>query len=194
MAKNSPGSRNRLRIVAGVHRGRKLSFPDAKGLRPTTDRVRETLFNWLQPTIHGACCLDLFAGSGALGFEALSREASQVTFVDKSAKVIQQIKTNVDLLSESNRAKVLQADSLKLVETPADDQYDLVFLDPPFVDKVLSNTLRKLIDNQWLTANAVIYQEQDSRNAWEELPEGWSVFREGKAGQAAFRLIKCQQQ
>ena len=107
------GSRNQLRIIAGDWRGRKLSFADVEGLRPTPDRVRETLFNWLAPMIRGARCLDLFAGSGALGLEALSRGAAQVVMLDQHPKVIKQLQSNLQALA-CDRAELKQADALQL--------------------------------------------------------------------------------
>ena len=107
---------NQLRIIGGEWRGRKLRFPDVPNLRPTPDRVRETIFNWLMPVIHGARCLDLFAGSGALGLEALSRGASYTTFVDSHKKATQALKSHLDLLDVNERAEVIQNDSIKFLK------------------------------------------------------------------------------
>ena len=111
---NKRSNTNTLRIIGGEWRSRKLSFIDAEGLRPTPDRIRETLFNWLQGTIHGANCLDLFAGSGVLGLEALSRGACQVTFVEKNKAVANQLKTNLDLLKSD--AEVHNQDALAYLQ------------------------------------------------------------------------------
>lgn len=133
MAKGS----NQLRIIGGEWRGRKLRFPDAPNLRPTPDRVRETIFNWLAPMIQGAHCLDLFAGSGALGLEALSRGAALTTFVDSHKKVTQELKNHIETLNANARAKVFSMDGVKFLtqdkfQTTEVKQYDLVFLDPPY--------------------------------------------------------------
>src|SRR3989338_6201010 len=125
---------NRLRIIAGTWRGRKLTFPDTPELRPSPDRVRETLFNWLAPVIEGARCLDLFAGSGALGFEALSRGAHCVTFVDTSSEVISHLHTTLQQLSTT--AEILKLNATKPF-TCKNKPFDIVFLDPPFHQNLL---------------------------------------------------------
>ncbi len=111
------GQRNQIRIIGGEHRGRRLSFPDSRGLRPTTDRVRETLFNWLQPFFPGAACLDLFAGSGVLGLEAASRGASRVTLVEKSGEVVMMLRESLELL-RLDSVKLIQADAVNWLESP----------------------------------------------------------------------------
>ena len=144
MAKR-PGSSNTLRLVGGRHGGRKLKFPDAKGLRPTADRTRETLFNWLAPVIEGSNCLDLFAGSGALGFEAVSRGAAHVTMVEMALPVFRQLKQNIDLLNETDHVDIHHLTARKWLEQApqlkpghkTDLQFDVVFLDPPFKEKLL---------------------------------------------------------
>lgn len=181
-------ARNQLRIVGGEFGGRRLHFPDGKGLRPTADRVRETLFNWLQGELYGRRALDLFAGSGALGIEALSRGVAQATFVERARPAADQLRLNLELLRATERARVIQGDALRWL-TAADEVYDLVFLDPPFADGVLPRACTLLEQHRLLAANAWIYLEQDSAHAWTEAPAGWSLYREGQAGQAAFRLM-----
>lgn len=186
----SRGQANKVRIIGGQHKGRRLHFPAVKGLRPTTDRVRETLFNWLQPVIHGANCLDLFAGSGALGLEALSRGAAHTTFVDSSGVVVSRLKDNLLALGMLDRSQVLRADATRLVAREPLRTFDIVFLDPPFAAGLLEHVITGLEAGGWLSGDAVIYLEQDSSHAWPELPPNWKLFREGKAGQAAYRLLK----
>lgn len=183
---------NTLRIVGGEHRGRKLRFPDAKGLRPTADRVRETLFNWLQADIAGLNCLDLFAGSGALGFEALSRGAARVTMSDSSRAVVSQLRENAAMMRLEERCDIRQQDALKLLQLSPDQSFDLVFCDPPFADNLLGQCCALLESGGWLREDAFVYLEQDSSHPWPELPANWQLHREGQSGQAAFRLMHRQ--
>ena len=144
----------KLRIVGGSLRGSKLAIDDAAGLRPTPDRVRETLFNWLAPTIAGARCLDLFAGTGALGIEALSRGAARVDFVERDARLAQQLRDNLVRLKQTD-AGVRNADALSLLAEPPQLAYDLVFIDPPFDAELWDATTQRLEAQGWLSANAL---------------------------------------
>ncbi|MCW9078602.1 MAG: 16S rRNA (guanine(966)-N(2))-methyltransferase RsmD, partial [Gammaproteobacteria bacterium] len=121
---------NQVRIIGGRHRGRRLHFSPGRGLRPTPDRVRETLFNWLQADIRGARCLDLFAGSGALGLEALSRGAAFLCAVEQNRTAAQRLRDNITLLHEESAAEVVQGDALRVLKTPPERPFDIVFLDP----------------------------------------------------------------
>ncbi len=188
--KRAGAGANRVRIIGGALRGRRVGFPDAPGLRPTADRVRETLFNWLQPVIAEARCLDLFAGSAALGLEALSRGASRVLFVERAGAVARRIRANLALLEVGERAQVRQADARKLLRAPAPARFDLVFLDPPFAAGLLEDVCRALEQGGWLADAAHVYIEQDAHRPWPALPENWAVWREGSAGQASFRLLR----
>jgi 16S rRNA (guanine966-N2)-methyltransferase len=183
-----PGRSNTLRIIGGEWRGRKLRFADGEGLRPTTDRVRETLFNWLVPLIHGARCLDLFAGSGALGFEALSRGAGEVIFVETNPAAIAALKENLALLGSEN-AEVLRSDALNYLEGNS-HKFDVVFLDPPFRRDLLQPALQLLVKKGWLAAGARVYLELESEQQLPELPLGWEVLRSKQAGQVAYHLIE----
>ncbi len=185
MAKGS----NQLRIIGGEWRGRKLRFPDAPNLRPTPDRVRETVFNWLAPMIHGARCLDLFAGSGALGLEALSRGAAFTTFVDSHKKVTQSLRAHLDLLNCNNKAQVLQLDGVKYLQGQA-EQYDLVFLDPPYHLDFMQKVVPLLEDNNWLADNAMLYLEIEKRQSLPELPENWQLLKEKTAGEVNYFLFQ----
>ncbi len=177
---------NQVRIIGGEHRGRKLNFPDIPGLRPTGDRIRETLFNWLQPALPGAACLDLFAGSGALGLEAASRGAGQVVMLDRSSVVVEQLRQNISLLG-LNQTRVEQADALSWLQSPA-QSFDIVFLDPPFADNLLHQASQLLEDGGWLKSDALIYVEADAGMDMPQLPSGWRQLKEKRAGQVVYAL------
>lgn len=156
--KNSrPG---RLRIVAGKWRSRLLPVVEHEGLRPSSERIRETLFNWIANDLHGSHCLDLFAGTGALGFEALSRGAESATLVEKSSDVARVLKENVAALNASG-ANIQCVDAIALLQSPPKNRFDIVFLDPPFADKLLEKCCQLLQSNGWLADHAIIYLEQE---------------------------------
>ena len=178
---------NTLRIIGGEMRGRKFKFPDAKGLRPTPDRVRETLFNWLQGRIHGARCLDLFAGSGALGLEALSRGAADVVFVERDKHVAEKLRENLSLLDQ-DKGHCLQNSAEKFLQGSA-EAFDIVFLDPPFKDDVLTELCASLEAGGWLSEEFRLYMERPQSLAMPELPAGWELLRETKAGESLACLI-----
>jgi len=182
-----PDQSNLIRIIGGAHRGRKLRFPTVAGLRPTADRVRETLFNWLQPRLPGARCLDLFAGSGALGLEAASRGAAEVLLLERSPPVVEQLHENVALLG-LDRVQVVQADTLTWLKGDA-RPFDILFLDPPFTDGLLGESCRLLQTGGWLAAGARIYLEMDVRTALPELPGEWTRLKEKRAGQVCYYLF-----
>lgn len=191
MAKGS----NQLRIIGGEWRGRKLHFPDAPNLRPTPDRVRETVFNWLASMIHGARVLDLFAGSGALGLEALSRGAAFTTFVDSHKKVTQTLQEHLALLNAKDKAEVLSMDGVKFLShakflnTEA-KVYDLVFLDPPYHLDFMKKVVPLLEENGWLTDNAMLYIEIEKRQSLPELPENWKMLKDKTAGEVSYFLFQ----
>lgn len=182
--KSSPGE---LRIIAGQWRGRKFPVIDQPGLRPTPDRVRETLFNWLQNKIIGARCLDLFAGTGALGLEALSRGAAHVTFVDNNLAATQQIKQVLTRFGADN-ANVLHSDVTRGLPAPA-LPYDIVFLDPPFGLNYIPLACDLLNGAGWLAPQANIYIETESTLKDLALPESWHITREKITGQVCYRLV-----
>jgi len=187
MAKR-PGSTNRLRIIGGLHGGRKLQFPDSRGLRPTADRIRETLFNWLRNEISGSRCLDLFAGSGALGFEAASRGAKHVMLVEPVAPVARQLRINIELLQMQDVMQVHQCKAANYL-AKAQGKFDLVFLDPPFADNLLPDTLSLLASEHVLAQEALIYIERDARQALPVLTEGWHILRDKTAGHVSYSLL-----
>ena len=184
-----PKQRNQLRVIGGDFRGRRLHFPDGQGLRPTADRVRETLFNWLQGKLHGRRVLDLFAGSGALGIEALSRGAAEVVFVERARTAAMQLRDNLQLLQATDRAEVVQADALRWLGHNS-QPFELVFLDPPFAANLLGKACEQLQEGGHLASDAWLYLEQDSSHPWPQLPADWAIYRESRAGQAAFRLLQ----
>lgn len=178
---------NQLRIVGGRWRGMRIDFPDVEAIRPSPDRVRETLFNWLQTHISGARCLDLFAGSGALGIEALSRGASAVTFVDREPQVGRHLTQTLQRLGATG-ATVNTEDALRFLErTP--QPFDLVFLDPPFASTLLEAVFARLPQG-WLAPEAHIYVECPSNVPMPPLSAGWSVYRSKQAGQVGYHLLR----
>jgi len=179
----------RLRIVAGNWRSRLLDIVDVEGLRPTSERIRETVFNWLTPDIHGARCLDLFAGTGALGLEALSRGAGITVFVERSPVAASQIQKNIDVL-DAEGATVLQLDALDYLRGTSGQAFDLVFLDPPFAADLLEETCRLLAEQRLLSDGAHVYLEQDKSSPVPELPEGWIVKKNKTAGMVRYMLVK----
>jgi 16S rRNA (guanine966-N2)-methyltransferase len=185
-AKNRPAS-GFVRIISGLWRGRKLPVHDAEGLRPTTDRVKETVFNWLAQDIAGARCLDLFAGSGGLGFEAASRQAEQVTMLELNPQAYRQLQTNVETL-KTDRITLVNTDSLAYLRQPG-KPFELVFIDPPFRQGLLEEAVTLLEANGWLSDNAMIYVETEKELLLPALPDSWSLYREKMAGQVCFRLF-----
>lgn len=182
----APRGSGRLRILGGTHRGRVLRFPEADGLRPTGNRVRETLFNWLAPLLPGSRCLDAFAGSGALGFEALSRGARHCTFIEVDAQVAQALTGNVSLLKATAEAEVVHGDLLAWLKRPATLSYDLVFLDPPFAAGFWQPAVAEL-ERGWLAPQGWAYVECP-RGVNLSVPEHWYLHREKHAGQVTYRL------
>lgn len=181
-----PSFEHRIRIIAGEWRGRRLPVADVDGLRPSGDRVRETLFNWLAPQLHGTRVLDLFAGTGALGFEALSRGAAEATLVDAHPRVAELLRQNAALLGA--RGEVMLADARRLLASPpSSPPYDIVFVDPPFADKDPMQLCTLLHQNGWLRDGALVYVEQQSRDA-APAPEPFACLRQKKAGQVQFGL------
>ena len=176
-----------LRIIGGEWRSRKLDFPHVEGLRPTPDRVRETLFNWLAPYIAGAKVLDVFAGSGALFLEALSRGAAKGVALDSNRDAISNIRENMGIL-RCTTGEVQQTNALNYLATPATEVFDVVFLDPPFNLDLLKPACDLLEQNGWLADNAWIYTESERRPSELGLPANWRLHREQKAGGVNYAL------
>lgn len=185
-------SMGQVRIISGLWRGRKLPVHDAEGLRPTTDRVRETLFNWLAFELPHARCLDLFAGSGALGFEAASRQASHVTMIELNKTTFNQLEKNRQTLN-TEAISLVNQDAQSFLATPTQTEpYDVVFIDPPFRKELLSETCRLLEEQNWLSPEALIYVESEKEWAEAGIPSRWMLEKEKVAGQVAYRLYKRQ--
>jgi len=181
--------KNNLRIIAGKYRGRRLPFPDAEGLRPTPNRVRETLFNWLMPYIKGARCLDAFAGSGALTFEALSRGASEVVALEKNKVVYQSLQACAQTFGETNLI-LSCVDSLNWLNKTPVHAFDIIFLDPPFAADLLANCFKTLASLGWLAPNGLVYCEQTKFPSQEEIPLGWKILKQEKAGALSYGLLQ----
>ncbi|WP_076590654.1 16S rRNA (guanine(966)-N(2))-methyltransferase RsmD [Vibrio ostreicida] len=179
-----------VRIISGLWRGRKLPVHHAEGLRPTTDRVKETLFNWLAHDIPQAKCLDLFAGSGALGFEAASRQAQHVTLIELNTNAFRQLEKNISSLNASNMTAINE-DALNFLQQKGHPHH-VVFIDPPFRKGLLEQTLLLLESNDWLADDAMIYIETEKELKLEGLPMNWHLHREKNAGQVSYRLFERQ--
>lgn len=168
----------RLRIIGGSLRGSRIEVPSAPGLRPTPDRARETLFNWLAPVIEGACCLDLFAGTGALGIEALSRGAAEVDFVETDSALVSLLRANLERLKKT--AQVHRHEALQFL-ADTDARYDIVFLDPPFAAGLWTQAAQTLEQRDRLAPHALIYVESPAQEI-PSLPPNWNLHREGRTG------------
>jgi len=180
---------SRLRIIAGKWRRRQIDFSMVPGLRPTHDRIRETLFNWLAPMIIGSRCLDLFAGSGALGFEAASRGAAHVTMIDSSSKVIKMLEQNRRALAAEDVTVLQQTiptNGLKLSAAP----FDLVFLDPPFGQCLLKPTITWLENESFLSDSALIYVECEKALGELVVPESWQTLRAKQTSSLSYFLFQ----
>ena len=179
-----------VRVIAGLWRGRKLPVLNAEGLRPTTDRVKETLFNWLMSDIADSRCLDCFAGSGSLGIEALSRQAQAVVFLEKFTNAAAQLKKNLEKL-KTEKGVVFNVDTLQFLAKPNQDKpFDIVFIDPPFHHQLVPKVLALLAQNHWLSAQAIIYVETEKDHPPLVLPKGWQIIKEKSAGMVTSRLIQ----
>lgn len=180
--------RNQLRIIGGEWRGRRLAFADVPGLRPTGDRIRETLFNWLAPYLPGVRCLDLFAGSGALGLEAASRGAARVVMLDTAPAVARLLREHCATLRATG-VEVLQADALQYLGGPA-QPFDIVFLDPPFHQGLLQPCCERLENHGWLASRAWIYLEAERELGEPLVPENWELLRGKTAGEVGYFLAR----
>jgi 16S rRNA (guanine966-N2)-methyltransferase len=177
-----------LRIIGGTLRGRKWRIPDVAGLRPTPDRVRETLFNWLAPHIAGRRVLDVFAGSGALGFEALSRGAASAVLVEKDRAALPVLRETATRFGLA-QARIEAGEALAFLAAQAPGSFDLVFLDPPFDSGLLTPALRLIDQHGVLAADGYCYVEHPAATDPPPLPEGWVLHRSGKAGEVGYHLL-----
>ena len=195
---NKKSTENSLRIIGGEWRSRRIPFAADTGVRPTADRVRETLFNWLQGITPEAHCLDLFAGSGALAFEALSRGAASVTMVDEDLRVIQQLQQNAALL-KTDKAAMKWSDALSFLNEyePLPKQakhYDIVFLDPPYRDDIIGECTQRLEKSGWLASTAWIYMECGADQTLTEIPDNWELLHNKKSSQVRYALARRKPQ
>lgn len=187
-AKMNRSSNSNIRLIGGKWRSRQIEVLNQVGLRPTTDRIRETLFNWIAPMIHGAVCLDLFAGSGALGFECLSRGAQQVLFIEHSKSAIQQLQKNKQKL-DAHSAEICHLDALDYLHSNPKTAFDLVFIDPPFHQNWLERVLVQIEARLKFNQGALIYIESELKSHF-EVPSHWFLFREKTTKQLKAQLFK----
>ena len=178
---------NQVRIIAGILRGRKITFPEHIELRPTGNRIKETVFNWLGQNIIDATCLDSFAGSGALGFEALSRGARTVTFIEKSLPIMQALRVNGNHFNLDSAIHYVHQDTLHFLQQSAYQVFDIIFLDPPYQQKMLYPTLSVLRQYSWIHSHSLIYLE-DNQPITPEL-SAWKIVRQRKAGNVYYAIV-----
>ncbi len=167
-----------------------MEIVDGPGLRPTPERIRETLFNWLAPRLEGMRCLDLFAGTGVLGLESLSRGAASAVLVENSPRATDTLRRNIELLHADN-ASVIQTDAFEFLRTGCGDVFDLVFLDPPFAINASGELCRLLAESSLLAPGALVYLEEDRSRPETELPRAWRTLKSGRAGNVRYSLIKA---
>jgi 16S rRNA (guanine966-N2)-methyltransferase len=185
-----------VRIIAGAWRGRRVQFPDLPGLRPTPDRVRETLFNWLQPSLAGARCLDLFAGSGALGVEALSRGAQALVFVEQAQAAARSLVRELERLGGSARATVVEMGAARFLRAGAGGyggSFDVAFLDPPFHGDALAEFIPLLDAGGWVQAGALVYLECEKSAGAPGLPSHWELLKSKFAGEVGYHLARVNE-
>lgn len=178
-----------IRIIGGKWRGRKLPVLDAEGLRPTTDRNKETLFNWLMGDVQDAQCLDVFAGSGGLGLEALSRYAQSCVFIERDRQNAQQLVKNISTLAISD-ANVKCGDAFNELQALAGQTFDIVFVDPPFHKGLIAPTVSALVDYNIIASGGLVYMEHERELAETPLPNNWLVIKEKQTQALVYRLIK----
>ncbi|WP_299003477.1 16S rRNA (guanine(966)-N(2))-methyltransferase RsmD [uncultured Shewanella sp.] len=190
MTKKKP-KMGQVRIISGQWRSRRLPIHDLEGLRPTTDRVKETLFNWISADLAGARVLDCFTGSGALSFEALSRYANFAQMFELQASAAKQLQQNLATL-KCEQGQVIKGDTLTLLNTAPTEPFDIIFIDPPFRQQLAKPCIQKLNTHQWLAPNALIYLETETEVALSSLniPPHWMPLKEKVAGQVTYRLFQ----
>ena len=190
--RSKPNYRGRVRIIGGRWRGRKLQVKDAEGLRPSSDRTRETLFNWLQPHLSGAHCLDLFAGSGALGFEALSRGAASAVMLEQCADVVAELQRQQHFL-QADSLQVICADALAwLLTADSEQKFDLVFIDPPWQLQCHQQVLEALLARDWLQPDALVYAELPARVELHPDAASWLPLQQKTIGEAQLLLLQLK--
>ncbi|WP_166425375.1 16S rRNA (guanine(966)-N(2))-methyltransferase RsmD [Paraglaciecola sp. 20A4] len=189
--KKTQAANGAIRIISGQWRGRKLPVMDVQGLRPTTDRNKETLFNWLMAYTQNSRCLDAFAGSGGLGFEALSRYANHVTFIELDKKVAANLRSNLANLNVSAQsAEVICGDSLRYL-AQLNDSFDLIFLDPPFHKNLLPRAIEQIQQQGLLNENGLIYIECETQSAQYLVPSNWRLLKQNQSSQVTANLYQA---
>ena len=181
---------NQVRIIGGEWRGRKLDFPDAQGLRPTPDRVRETVFNWLLAYLPGARCLDLFAGTGALGFEAVSRGAASATLVERDRSVYHALQQNMLKLEMMDRVRLVHSDALDYLQAGCEQVFDIIFIDPPYGKGLVARAISLIEQANCLKPGGLIYMERESEAGTDAIPENWLELKHKQAGQVSYYLLR----
>ncbi len=188
-----------MRVIGGAWRGRRIEFPDVPGLRPTADRIRETVFNWLQHAVADARCLDLFAGSGALGLEALSRGAREAVFVEQAVPAARALQQQLLRLGAANRGRVAEMGARRYLGSRAADAaaagaeaFDLVFLDPPFGQNALPEYVALLAAGSWVKPGGLIYLECEKAAGEPVLPETWELLKSKSAGEVGYHLARAK--
>jgi 16S rRNA (guanine966-N2)-methyltransferase len=189
----APTGRNSVRIIAGAWRGRRIHFPDMAALRPTPDRVRETLFNWLQHSIADTRVLDLFAGSGALGLEALSRGAREAVFVEQFPAAAHALQEQLVRFGGAAKGRILQMGAARFLRTPG-APFDLAFLDPPFGTNALAEYIPLLDSGNWLNVGGLIYLENERAAGVPALPSHWELLKSKSAGEVGYHLVRVNGQ
>jgi 16S rRNA (guanine966-N2)-methyltransferase len=185
----APTARNSVRIIAGAWRGRRVHFPDVPELRPTPDRVRETLFNWLQNSISDSRCLDLFAGSGALGLEALSRGAKGVVFVEQFQAAARSLEEQLVRFGGTAKGRVMAMGAARFLRT-APEPFQIVFLDPPFGKDALAEYIPMLDQGNWLAVGSLVYLENERVAGVPAMPEHWELLKSKSAGEVGYHLAR----
>ena len=185
----APPGRNSVRIIAGIWRGRRVHFPDMPALRPTPERVRETLFNWLQASIADSRCLDLFAGSGALGLEALSRGAREVVFVEQFPAAARLLQEQLLRFGGAAKGRVMEMGAARYLRTPGVG-FDVAFLDPPFGQDALAEYLPMLDEGNWIRPGGLVYLENERAAGAPTLPASWEMLKSKSAGEVGYHLAR----
>jgi 16S rRNA (guanine966-N2)-methyltransferase len=181
--------RNSVRIIGGAWRGRRVNFPDLPGLRPTPDRVRETLFNWLQHSLTATRCLDLFAGSGVLGLEALSRGAAESVFVEQVPAAARTVQEQLKRLGADSKGRVMEMGATRFLRTPT-KPFDIVFLDPPFGTGALTEYVAQLDLGNWVNVGGLVYLENERTAGIPCLPAHWELLKSKSAGEVGYHLAR----
>jgi 16S rRNA (guanine966-N2)-methyltransferase len=185
----APPGRNSVRIIAGIWRGRRIHFPDMPALRPTPDRIRETVFNWLQHSIADSRCLDLFAGSGALGLEALSRGAKEVVFVEQFPAAARVLQEHLVSFGGAAKGRIMEMGAARYLRTPT-AAFDIAFLDPPFGKDALPEYLPMLDEGNWIKPGGLVYLENERLAGPPNLPASWELLKSKSAGEVGYHLAR----